>query len=593
MLLDFPSTLRETAALCNIRLSPVFRTRGIMDQRILDGGEAILQGVRDLGIEYLFSSPGSDWGSLWEALARQKVSGTPGPTYLSCGHETLAVDLAVGYTMMTGRMQGVVLHAGVGLMQGAVGIHGARLNEIPMVIFSGESMTFGDDESFDPGAQWYGNHNNMGGLPRLIDPLVKWGHQATSVHNVYEMVVRAGEMASQSPLGPTYIDVPIEVMMTRWPQPAKLRKVPKPPSLRPSNQDIEKAAQMLLEAKNPVITAQAAGRSREGYEALVELADLLAIAVVETGEATNFPKDHPLYQGTTTSAFLKDADLAIAVRSRNPWYPPNMGPLNAKVIIIDDAPLKMHMAYQNLQTDLFLGGDPVASMRLLTEALKASKIDAGKVKERRAKWTAAHDRREQKLRAAEAEAKSKPGIHSIALAATLAEALPENTIYLDETTVHGGTNKTHVRSKGPQSYISPRSGLGQGMGIACGVKLARKDQPVTLLIGDGAFLYNPSVQALGFARDEKLPFMAVVYNNKGYRAMRSNQQSYYPDGAGAKHGLWLGEPTNEFAYQDLAPLFGGAGYKVQELKDLKPTLQKASEAVASGKSAIVNVVLSD
>ena len=56
----------------------------------LDGGEAILQAFRNLGIDYIMSSPGSEWGSVWEALARQKVTGTKGPTYLSCWHETLA-----------------------------------------------------------------------------------------------------------------------------------------------------------------------------------------------------------------------------------------------------------------------------------------------------------------------------------------------------------------------------------------------------------------------------------------------------------------------------------------------------------------------
>ena len=117
-----------------------------MDQRVqsqvLDGGEAILQGCRDLGIEYIFSSPGSDWGSVWEALARQQVNKVAGPKFVSCAHETLAVDLAAGYTGMTGKMQAVLLHAGVGLMQGSMGIYGARLNDVPMVILSGESMTF-------------------------------------------------------------------------------------------------------------------------------------------------------------------------------------------------------------------------------------------------------------------------------------------------------------------------------------------------------------------------------------------------------------------------------------------------------------------
>jgi len=566
-----------------------------MEQRILDGGEAILQGIRDLGMEYVFSSPGSDWGSVWEALARQKITGTPGPAYLSCGHETLAVDLAFGYTMMTGRAQAVLLHAGVGLLQGAVGIHGARLNEIPMMVLSGESTTFGDREDFNPGAQWYANHNNMGGLPRLADPLVKWAHQAASPANLYELVVRAGELAQMPPVGPTYLDVPIEAMIAPWTQPAKLRKIPPAPRLRPSDSDIERAAQMLLSARNPVITAASAGRSREGYEALGELAELLAIPVVEgaAADSTNFPKEHPLHQGFEGNAILKEADLALAVRSRTPWYPANMGPLNAKVIIVDDSPLKMHMAYQNLQADLFLAGDPTSSLQLLVKALKAAKPDAGKIAERRARWAAAHQHIEQRLRAAEAEALAKPGIQPVKLAATLAQSLPEDTIYVDETTVHGGINRRHVRNRGPQSYVAARSGLGQGLGIALGVKLARRTQPVTLLIGDGAFLYNPATQAFGFARDQKLPFLTVVYNNHGYRAMRQNQLSYYPQGVGAKNRLFYGEPVNEFAYEELPKLFGGFGARVEDAAQLRPALEQASAAVKEGKIALVNVSLKD
>ena len=105
-----------------------------------DGGEAILQGFRSLGIDYIFSSPGSEWGSVWEALARQTVDKTKGPTYLSCWHETLAVSMAIGYTMATGRTQAVMLHAGVGLLQGAVSIHGAYIQNIPMIIMSGEGL---------------------------------------------------------------------------------------------------------------------------------------------------------------------------------------------------------------------------------------------------------------------------------------------------------------------------------------------------------------------------------------------------------------------------------------------------------------------
>src|SRR4030088_1677531 len=77
-----------------------------------DGGEAILEAFRNLDVDYVISSPGSEWPSFWEAMARQKHSGIAGPTYLNCAHETIAVTIAAAYTNITGRMQAVLLHAG-------------------------------------------------------------------------------------------------------------------------------------------------------------------------------------------------------------------------------------------------------------------------------------------------------------------------------------------------------------------------------------------------------------------------------------------------------------------------------------------------
>ena len=168
----------------------------------LDGGEAILQGFRSLQLDYIFSSPGSEWGSVWEALARQTVDKTKGPTYLSCWHETLAVDMAIGYTMATGRMQAVMLHAGVGLLQGSVGIHSAHIQNIPMILLSGESLTYGERTGFDPGQQWYQNLSVVGGPQRLVEPYTKWASQAPSIETLYATVVRCGQLAERAPMGP-------------------------------------------------------------------------------------------------------------------------------------------------------------------------------------------------------------------------------------------------------------------------------------------------------------------------------------------------------------------------------------------------------
>jgi len=167
-----------------------------------DGGEAILEAFRGLGLDYIISSPGSEWSPVWEALARQKANQKAGPAYIDCWHETLAVDMAMGHTQMTGRMQAVLLHAGAGLLQGSAGMHSAMLAEVPMVIMSGESVSFGEDPQLAIEPQWYRSLSIVGGPQRLVEPVTKWATQAGNVHTLYEHVVRAGEFAQRAPMGP-------------------------------------------------------------------------------------------------------------------------------------------------------------------------------------------------------------------------------------------------------------------------------------------------------------------------------------------------------------------------------------------------------
>src|SRR5207342_1091752 len=116
------------------RRIPLRKIRVTNLKNTIDGGEAILEAFRSLNVEYVISSPGSEWPSFWEAMARQKQNGTAGPTYLDCGHETIAVTMAAAYTHITGRMQAVLLHAGAGLLQGSMAIGAARAMETPMLV---------------------------------------------------------------------------------------------------------------------------------------------------------------------------------------------------------------------------------------------------------------------------------------------------------------------------------------------------------------------------------------------------------------------------------------------------------------------------
>jgi acetolactate synthase-1/2/3 large subunit len=558
----------------------------------LDGGEAILEAFRKLRIDYIMSSPGSEWSPVWEALARQKLDKRPGPTFVESWHETLAVNMATGYTLMTGRPQAVLLHAGVGMLQGSMGVHGALQNEVPMVVMSGESQTLGEDPDLDIEQQWYGGLT-IGGIERFVEPVAKWARAVTSPFTLYETVIRAGEMAQRVPKGPIYLNVALEHMLHEWTAPAAAREVPPAPVLQPRAQDIEEVAGLLRNSKHPVIVAETSGKEPAAFQALVDLAEVLAIPAIN-GRANayaNFPTDHPLYLGMGNYSAVENADLVLLVGGRAPWYPAQRRPTSGKIVAINDNPLKGHMIYQNLHIDFYLEGDMAEALRLLTAALKNSKIDASAVAARRQRWSREHESYVARLSAERAKAGNGSAIAPVSLMGALADTMSSNTIYVDETITHSPLLRQHLPQTTAQSFFRGSGGLGQGIGTALGIKLAARERPVVLLVGDGSFLYNPIIQALGASKQHELPIIIVVLNNKKYEAMRKGHVHHYPDGASVSKDLHYGVTINGPDYERLGEHFGFHGQKVEKLAELNSALTKALAATKEGKTSILNVVL--
>lgn len=559
-----------------------------------DGGEAILEAFRNLGVEYVISSPGSEWPSFWEAMARQKQNGSAGPTYLDCGHETIAVTMAAAYTHITGRMQAVLLHAGAGLLQGAMAVGAARNMETPMVLMSGEAANYGETD-FDPGSQWYRNLSVVGGPQRLLEPVVKWALQSPSPATLYQSVVRAGELAQRAPKGPTYLPVAMETMLQEWLRPEQLRKVPTAPKVQPAAEEIERLAALLAKAKCPVISVENAGPNREAFDALVELAELIAAPVVEGAGAffANFPKSHDLYLGTNIRPLLNEMDFALLVESRAPWYPPSNIPKKATIAAIGESPLKSHMVYQVMEAGHYLEGDVGLTLRLLIEALRRHGCDAGKVAERRARWRGEHDKWRERLRSAEENAIGKPVITVHLVAKLLREVMPADAIVVDETIIHSGTIREHTMWDEPLGFFRAPSGLGQGLGYALGVKLALPQRPVIVTIGDGTYMYNPVVPALAFADEHKMPLLILVFNNAKYSAMQHFHDKFYPSGSAITNKDYYGVNIKGIKYEEAARMVGGYAKCVEKPSELKGALQEALASIKSGKSAVLNLIMPD
>jgi acetolactate synthase I/II/III large subunit len=558
-----------------------------------DGGEGLLEAFRALDLEHVFSSPGSEWAPAWEAFARQRRDGTGGPRYHDLTHETLAVAMATGYWLGSRRLAAVLLHTVPGLLQGGNAIHGALLAGAPMLVASSESVTYGEGTGPDPGSQWYRNLSFVGGPHVVAAPFTKWAGHVPDVATLYESVVRAAELSQRAPAGPVYLNIALEALLAEWRPPRVRKKVaPSGARLSPSS-EIETVAAKLAGAKNPVILTESAGRDPEAFRALVELADLLAIPVIEPQSAVcaNFPKDHPLHIGNDVSQ-ASGADLVLLIACRSPWYPPSndLAP-EAEVVVIDEVPQRPHIVYQVLHADIYLEGGITSTLAGLVEASRR-KLDTSLVAERQLRWSEVHDRRHADLGAAEQKAQANTEkITPVLLAKVLREELDDDTIFVDETITHSRIVQQHLRWNEPDRWFYVQGGLGQGTGVALGMKLARPQQPVTFVVGDGSFLYNPIVQALMASRDEGLPLLIVIFNNRQYLSMKFNHLRFYPEGAAVATGDFDGvdlstqPPLSEFG----AP-FGMPGWEVTDPGQLRSVIAEARAVVAGGTTAIVNVL---
>jgi acetolactate synthase I/II/III large subunit len=356
---------------------------------------------------------------------------------------------------------------------------------------------------------------------------------------------------------------------------------------------------LLAAAERPVLAVETAGRDPEAFAALVELAGLLALPVVEPQSAvsSNFPRNNPLHGGGDLAALAAGADLVVLLGCRSPWYPPSAKPGNATVLVIDEVPHRPHMAYQVLTADHYVGGATAPTLRAIIAGLRAAAVDSAAVEARRATLVAAHAADQEKRRAAEAKALSTsegPGapVDPVAVAATLRELIGDDAVVVDETITHSRVLARHLMADTPGRYGYVQGGLGQGLGVALGAKLGLGDRLTVLTVGDGTWLYNPVPAGLMAAAQYGLPLLVVIFNNKKYLSMRFNLTRAYPDGAyvtnNSGYGVDLSAQPDAAA---VAAAAGAAGFTVTTTPELAPTLEKAIATVRAGQTAVVNVYL--
>lgn len=560
-----------------------------------DGGELLLDGLTDLGVDVVFCSSGSEWAPAWEAFARRQEAGEKAPRYIDLTHETVAGGMATGYGLVTRRCQAVFLHAAPGLLQGAMAVHGALLAGVPMVVASSESTTYGDGPGQDPGGQWYRNLSIVGGTHPVAQPWTKWSQQVGSVDVLYELVKRTGELASRQPAGPAYLNVPLEILLEETEKPIR-KEVVKRGRRVSAPEDIAEVARLLADAERPIVITETAGREEGGFEALLAMCESLGVGVIEPSSAVcaNFPKDHPLHLGGELQPYVDEADLILLVNCRAPYYPPSRKPgSGATTVVIDEVPQRPHVVYQVLNADHYLEGALPETLTQLREAT-LELADQSAIASRAAYAASGHGKWAAATEAAETKALDNPAIDPVLLATKLREIVQaEGATVVDETITHSRVMQRHVGWDRPDAYFYVQGGLGQGIAVALGVKLAVQDGFVIFTVGDGAYLYNPIVQSLLASKDLGLPVLIVIFNNKKYLSMKMNHLRFYPDGAAVQNDNHLGvDLSTQPELSAFAAPFGMFHAEVADRDALDGVLAEAVASVKGGTSAVLNVAVS-
>jgi acetolactate synthase-1/2/3 large subunit len=567
----------------------------------MHGGKAMVKIFERAGVDYIFSSPGTEWPPVWEALAEAKERGDTKIQYINCRHEAAAVAMASGYAKITGKPQAVLLHATAGPLNAAMFLRAAYQERVPMVICCGETSAFGEESRLpDPGNQWIHDLTDIGGPAELLRRCVKWCDRVTSTTILVQSVERAMQIALEPPAGPVLLGIPFECMLDEVTllEDNRPNRIERPCTV--DDQAIQETVSILLRAQRPVLVTEHVGRDGSVVRPLVELCESLAIPVMESFRPAflNFPRNHALYLPYDPRR-IESADLVLVADAVTPWYPVNKGPkADAKVIFLADEYPYSRLPFWGYQVDLALIAPPAATLEKLVSRLKASEGFAANRTAYEARFHEIQEEHDTQLASLQAEAIEHSNdipVDPRWLCQALNESIPANAVIVEETTVHRTLIQNMIPRTEPMSYIARvTGGLGVSLGYALGVKLAQKDRPVFVLIGDGGFHYNPVPSCLGVAQEYDLPITVVVFNNQRYLSMERGLLKYYPDGASKKTGVHFGGPIMPNPdYRLYAEIYGGYGVRVKDPKDIQPSVDRALRHNAAGRLAVIDVVLSD
>jgi acetolactate synthase-1/2/3 large subunit len=534
----------------------------------MTGAEAVAECIRREGVGHAFCVPGESYLGVIDALYQDSDV-----SLITNRHEGGASFAAGAYAMVSGKPGVCLVTRGPGASNACIGVHAARQDSVPMVLFIGQVER---------------NHYYREGLQEVdledfFRPIAKWAIEVHDAARVPELVQRAFHVAKSGRPGPVAVSLPEDMLaekaLMHFTDPFPVT------APAPSPVDARRVVEELIEPDKAVVIA-GGGVLRSGARAeLVEFSEKFSLAVFVADQRQDvFPNRHPNFLGHLffgaaewQRRIIREAEVILAVGTRfsgDTAQDYTLMSHEQKLIHIDVDPGVFGMY---LSPRIAVLSDARKALRALLEA--ADDVGPGHATERLG-WISssrrALDSFADPYRALAVNLGFADGAKVIS---DLAEMLPEDAII----TVDAGNFQEWVHRFYPferaGTFVGTASGaMGYAVPAALAAKLARPERTVVSVSGDGGFMMT--IQELETAVRHETSFVSIVLNNGMYGTIRMYQELRFP---GRSHAMTLTNPD----FAELAKQFGAHGERVEKTEEFASALERA---LASGNPAVVEVL---
>ncbi len=555
-----------------------------------------LEGLVELGIEHVFANLGTDHAPIIEELARWQAEGRRAPKFLLCPHENVAIHMAGGYAVATGRGQAVLVHVDVGTGNVATGMHNLQRLRVPVLVMAGRAPATSRGELVGSRDNYIHYMQDVRDMASIVRPYTKWEHALDAGVVAKEVLRRAHSVMQSDPPGPVYLNLPREALAAEWDD-SLVASFPagKYGAFKAGGADPETiglVADKLVAAERPLLVTSYAGRQPEAPAIIDALARLAGIRVFESNpHHLNIDRESPCFGGYSPVAELARADVGLMVDVDVPWVLCDQRENPATWWAqIDVDTIKKDIPTWDFPADVRIQG---ASGRILAQLLDAVQVratDASRERARRriASWVDANAARRDAAVKAAADRGRKGAMSAPYVCAEVGRAIDADAIVVNEAVRNVLVVQAQIPRTRPGTFFGTAGGgLGWSGGAALGVKLARPDRTVVQIVGDGSFYFSTPLSVYAAAKQYRLPIFTVVLDNSGWEAVKSATLRVYPEGAAKAASEYQSVLASEIDFHKVAEACGAHAECVDAPEALPAAIARCLEAVRAGRAAVL------